>query len=83
MPIIPATWEVEVGGSQSKASPGKVERRLHLKIKHSKRARDLTQVIEDLPSKPKALSSKPSTSKEKEIMLLFTYLFAACLSCPL
>jgi hypothetical protein len=32
----------------------------------SKRAGDFTQVVEHLPSKHKALSSSPSTTKEKE-----------------
>jgi hypothetical protein len=32
-PVIPANWEVEVGGMQSEADPGKVSRKPYLKNK--------------------------------------------------
>jgi hypothetical protein len=54
-PIISATQKVGVGGSQSRASPGKVGR-LYLKSKLKQK------VLEHLPSKHEALSSIPSTT---------------------
>jgi hypothetical protein len=45
MPVIPATWEVEVGGSQFKANQGKVSWRPYLKNKL--KAKELgAQVVE-------------------------------------
>jgi hypothetical protein len=50
MPIIPDTWEVEVGGSWSEASLSK-SMRLYLKNKPKvKRAKDDHQVVECLAS---------------------------------
>jgi hypothetical protein len=63
MPVIPAIWEVEVGGSWLMASPGK-RRRPYMKNKpKAKRAGDVFQVIEHIPIKCKALSSNPSTTE--------------------
>jgi hypothetical protein len=59
MHIIPVTQEAEVGGSQSKAKSV----RLYLKNNGNKRANDVAQVVEHLPSKNKVLSSNPSTAK--------------------
>jgi hypothetical protein len=47
------------------ASPG-IKVRLYLKNNYKKRAGSMTQVIEHLPSKHKALSSNPSTEKNKQ-----------------
>jgi hypothetical protein len=58
MPVIPASLEVEIGGSWSEASLGKIARPYSKKQTKAK----MVQVVECLPSKPKVLSSKPSTA---------------------
>jgi hypothetical protein len=57
MSIILAKQEAEVGRSQFESSPGQKYRSLSEKQSKSKRARDVAQVIESLPSKLKALGS--------------------------
>jgi hypothetical protein len=47
MPVIPATWEVEVGGSQSYTRPGKRTRPYKKQIK-AKRAEGMVQVVDCL-----------------------------------
>jgi hypothetical protein len=68
--MLATTQEAKVGGSRSKSGLGKKHKTLLGKKKKtktkSKRAGDFTQVVEHLPSKHKALSSSPSTTKEKE-----------------
>jgi hypothetical protein len=51
MPVIAATLEVEVGGSWSKASLGKVSETLFEKQTKSKRAGGVSQVIQHLPNR--------------------------------
>jgi hypothetical protein len=65
--LISATWEVEIGGSRSKAYPRQKVQAPISKVTKIKRAGDITQVVEQLPSKHKALSSNPSTGKNKQI----------------
>jgi hypothetical protein len=74
MPVIPVTWEVEIGGSLSKASLGS-SMRVYLKNKlKAKRTDGMAQVLESLSSTLKALSSSPvlpyhknkKTKKRKE-----------------
>jgi hypothetical protein len=71
MSIIQATWEVEVGRSPFKASPGKVIGRQYLKNKiKAKRPWDIAQVVEHLTSKLKALNSPVPKRKEKKLGIL-------------
>jgi hypothetical protein len=46
--------------------PRKKSKTLFLKLTTAKRARDMVQVVECLPSKSKAPSSNPSTGKKKK-----------------
>jgi hypothetical protein len=46
MPIIPATWEVEVGGSWSKAGPRQKHETLSEKQTKAKRAGGVAQGVE-------------------------------------
>jgi hypothetical protein len=64
---------VEVGGSQSKTSPGKslspywkkkIQKQQQQKLK-SQRTGSISQVVGLLPSKYKALSSMPSASEKQ------------------
>jgi hypothetical protein len=66
MTVIAATQKVEVGGWQSEASLSK-SMRPYLKSKlKSKREGDMPQVVVFLPSKYEALSSIPTTTKNKK-----------------
>jgi hypothetical protein len=60
--VIPATWEAEVGGSQFKASPGKVSETLFQKQNVSKRV-GVTPVIECF----EAPGSIPNNTQKKEL----------------
>jgi hypothetical protein len=66
MPVIPATQETGVGGSQSEASLGKS---IRLFLKNKLKAKDwgVTQVVELLLSQCEALSSIPRTTKKKRV----------------
>jgi hypothetical protein len=66
-PVILATQEAQVGGSWS-GLPLTKKWETILKIIRTKRARGMVQVEEHLPSKPKVLSSNPSTVKKKKKM---------------
>jgi hypothetical protein len=57
MPVIPATQEAEVGGSQSKSSSGR-STRPYLKNKlKARRTKGVAQVVEHLPLRYETLSS--------------------------
>jgi hypothetical protein len=58
-PLVQAMWEAEVGEPKSKAHPGGRSVRLYLKINKAKRTKAVAQVVEILPNKFQALSSKP------------------------
>jgi hypothetical protein len=87
-PIIPATWEVDIGGSKFEASLDKTKLvRLHLKNKLG--AGGVAQEAEHLPLKCEALSSSPRfwtgshPSKQAIIALKFfviKFLYSRCLS---
>jgi predicted metalloprotease len=60
MPVIPAIWEAEIGGSWFKASLSKKWENLSEKLTKAERTRGIAQVVEH-----KALSLNPSTAKKK------------------
>jgi hypothetical protein len=64
--VVSATLEVEIGGSWSEASQGKVSARPYLTLNNlkAKGLGGMAQVIEHLPSKLKALSSAYFFKKE-------------------
>jgi hypothetical protein len=59
--VILATWQVEIGKIVVLGEPGQKNREPVLKIIKAKTAGSMTQVVERLPGKCKALSSNPST----------------------
>jgi hypothetical protein len=59
MTVVPATWEMEVGGLWSKVDLGKAQEPIQKKPKN-KRPGGATQGVECLPSKQDALISVPS-----------------------
>jgi hypothetical protein len=61
MPIIPATWEAEIGGLQSEDSLGK-----KYKFLSEKQIKSVARSVEHLSSKCKVLNSNSSTAKKKE-----------------
>jgi hypothetical protein len=65
MPVEPATQEAWVGGLRSDTGPMQKHKTLSEITKEKKRTRGEAQVIEQLTSKYKALSSNPSTAKTK------------------
>jgi hypothetical protein len=68
VPVIPVTWEIEIGGMWSRAAQAKMQDPTQ-KITNAKRAGDMAQVVERLSrvlSKHKALSSNSSTTKRNE-----------------
>jgi hypothetical protein len=70
MPVISATQKAEVRGSQSEAGPRQKPETLSEKLTKAKRAVDVTQVVEYLPSKHKTLNSIPGTTKTKRLFNL-------------
>jgi hypothetical protein len=64
-PVLSATWEVEVGRSQSETSLGKCTRHYLINKLREKRTGGLAKLVERLPSKYKALSSNPSTTTKQ------------------
>jgi hypothetical protein len=67
MPVIPATWETEVGGSWYQASLGKrVRPYLKNKLKAKRTGRGIVQKKEYLSSKCGALSLIPRIAKKKK-----------------
>jgi hypothetical protein len=65
MPVVPATWEAEVGRLWSKASLRKKQTLPEEKQTKTKRDGVVTPVVDCLPQKCKALSLIPSTTKNK------------------
>jgi hypothetical protein len=66
-PVILATQEEEVRRIVVQSQPGKiVHETISQKNPTQKRAGGVTQVVEHLPSKHKALSSNPSIAKKKK-----------------
>jgi hypothetical protein len=63
--VIPATWEAEVGGSQSEANPGQNVRSYLKKITKAKRAAAMVQVVTCLPSYYEHLSSNSIVPKKQ------------------
>jgi hypothetical protein len=61
--MIPTAWKALVKDSRSRLATVK-NRRLYLKITKTKGSEDLAQVVNHLPSKLQALSSKPHTTKK-------------------
>jgi hypothetical protein len=67
-PIILATWEAEIRRITVQGQPGQIiQETLSWKYPAWKRAGEVTQVIEHLPSKHQALSSNPSPTIKKKI----------------
>jgi hypothetical protein len=63
MPVIPAMWEAELGGSWSEAGPSqKAQDPIKKKTKAKK---GITQMVGCLPSKHKAQSCHSSSGKKK------------------
>jgi hypothetical protein len=63
--VIPATQEVEIGGSRSEASLSK-SMRLCLKNKLKQKGLGAAYMIECLPNKHKALGSNPISTKKRK-----------------
>jgi hypothetical protein len=61
-------WKYKIGQSLSRPARAKCEN-LSPKITRRKRAAGMTQVIEYLPSKYKAMISNPSTVKKNQIVI--------------
>jgi hypothetical protein len=91
MPIIPVTWEVEVGGLQSKARPRQKFKTLPDKQTKSKRTGDMAQVVENFPSmrtlvppkscKPKKMPECTICSKSEHYYIHCSHIFKFCLCC--
>jgi hypothetical protein len=69
-PVVPATQEVEVGGSWSKATEAINSLRPYWKTNQKPKDLGHTQVAEYSFSKSEALCSIPSTARETEIWIL-------------
>jgi hypothetical protein len=65
--VISARWEVEEGGTGSKANPMQKYKILSEKQPRAKRAGGMAQMVEHLHSKCKAMSSNPSTALPPKI----------------
>jgi hypothetical protein len=63
MPIIPATWEAEIGRIVVPGQPGK-KRDPISNITRAKRTGGVVQAVHHLPSKREAMSSNPSMEKK-------------------
>jgi hypothetical protein len=70
MPVIPAIWEVEIGGQRSEAGGGGKwggeSLRPYLKNKEAERAWGVSQVVERLPTKLWVLSTNSSTANQEK-----------------
>jgi hypothetical protein len=63
--VISVTWKAETGGLSSDTGPEKNVKAYVKNKQKQKRADGVTQVVEYLPSKIKALSSKSSNTEKK------------------
>jgi hypothetical protein len=65
-PVILATQEVEIRRIAVQGQPGQIVQETHLQ-NNQRKARDVAQVVQCLPSKLEALSSMTSTIKKTKI----------------